>query len=182
MSASAAAAVLDYRPLNKPDPAGRRTRLREYQIQLLERMQSAKTNANARVNRLGVQIGERRYLLDLLECGEIVPVAPLTLVPLTHPWYLGLSNIRGNLVSIIDFARYQGLESAIVGPDSRNITFAGALGFNCALLVARVFGLRHMGEMEALADDTYRDAESNQWTRLDLAALVRETRFLHVGF
>ena len=69
------------------------------------------------------------------------------MVPLTQPWYLGLSNIRGNLVGVIDLARYLGLGDTAIGPDSRIVTFAGALGFNCGLLVARVYGLRHAGGM-----------------------------------
>ena len=41
----------------KPDGERRRTRLRQYQVQLLERMQAAKTNTGARTHQLGVQIG-----------------------------------------------------------------------------------------------------------------------------
>ena len=165
----------------KGDAAGRRTRLREYQVQLLERMQAARANTGARVNQLGVLIGPDRYLLDLTQAGEIVPVAALTAVPLAQPWYLGLSNIRGNLVGVIDLARYLGLGETAIGPDSRIVTFAGGLGFNCGLLVARVYGLRHAGTMEA-AGVYLRDADGKDWTALDLGALVRDERFLHVGY
>ncbi|MDQ2988167.1 MAG: chemotaxis protein CheW [Pseudomonadota bacterium] len=162
------------------DAAGRRTRLRQYQVQLLERMQAARANSNASVNQLGVLIGADRYLLDLTQAGEIVPVASLTVVPLTQSWYLGLSNIRGNLVGVIDLARYLGLGETAIGPDSRIVTFAGALGFNCGLLVGRVYGLRHAGGM-APAGEFLRDADGHDWTALDLAALVADERFLHVG-
>ena len=164
------------------DGAGRRTRLRQYQVQLLERMQAARNNAGARVNQLGVMIGNERFLLDLTQVGEIVPVpAAITVVPLTQPWYLGLANIRGNLFSVIDLARYHlGTETA-VGSDSRIITFATGLGFNCGLLVSRVYGLRHAAGME-VSGERLRDADANDWTPLDLAALVNDSRFLHVGF
>lgn len=163
------------------DGAGRRTRLRQYQVQLLERMQAARTNSGARVNQLGVLMGAERYLLDLTQAGEIVPVPPVTVVPLTQPWYLGLANIRGNLVGLIDFARYQGGADTATGPDSRVVTLATGLGFNCGLLVSRVYGLRHAGDM-AVVGDRLRDADANEWTPLDLAALVTDARFLHVGF
>jgi twitching motility protein PilI len=165
----------------RPDAAGRRTRLRQYQVQLLERMQAARNNSGARINQLGVMIGTERFLLDLTQAGEIVPVAPITAVPLTQPWYLGLANIRGNLVGVIDLARYLDQHDTASGADSRIVTFAAGLGFNCGLLVARVYGLRHAGEMEQ-SGDRLRDAEGNQWTPLDLAALVQDPRFLHVGF
>ncbi len=169
------------RPQTPSDPAGRRSRLRQYQVQLLERMQAAKNNTGARVNQLGVQIGTRRYLLDLTEAGEIVPLGPLTDVPLTQPWYMGLSNIRGNLVGVVDIARYLGHAATPVGPDSRIVTFATHLSFNCALLVERVFGLRNAVDMQ-FDGELLRDADGNEWALLDLAALVQETRFLHVGF
>ncbi|MDL2356671.1 MAG: chemotaxis protein CheW [Pseudomonadota bacterium] len=168
------------------DAAGRRTRLRQYQVQLLERMQAARANTGAPINQLGVQIGARRYLLALTDAGEIVPVPALTRVPLTQPWYLGLANIRGNLVGVIDLARYLALDDGDTGADaapaadSRIVTFAGALGFNCALLVARVYGLRHAAGMQPHGE-CLRDADGNDWTALDLAALVAEPHFLHVG-
>ena len=177
MSASQTAQVAT----TQPDSAGRRTRLRQYQVQLLERMQAARTNTGARVNQLGVLIGTERFLLDLTQAGEIVPVPAITVVPLTQPWYLGLANIRGSLIGIIDLARYQGGAETVTGSDSRVITLATGLGFNCALLVGRVYGLRHAGDMTTVGD-RLRDADANEWTPLDLAALVSDTRFLHVGF
>lgn len=176
----------------RPDPATRRTRLREYQEQLLERMQAAKGGGGAPIQQLGMQVGATRYLLDLLEAGEIVPVVPPVRVPLTLPWYLGLANVRGTLVGVIDLARYLGEEgsvpsgtppaapSARAAPGMRLVTFAPTLGFNCALLADRVYGLRQAGGMQR-EGDVLRDADGNLWTPLSLAALVREERFLHVA-
>jgi twitching motility protein PilI len=144
-------------------------------------MQAARNNAGARVNQLGVMIGQERFLLDLTQVGEIVPVPSITVVPLTQPWYLGLANIRGNLISVIDLARYQLSSDTAIGSDSRIITFANGLGFNCGLLVSRVYGLRHAAGME-VSGDRLRDADAFEWTPLDLAALVGDSRFLHVGF
>ncbi|MBV8123433.1 MAG: chemotaxis protein CheW, partial [Paucibacter sp.] len=58
-------------------PAGeRRSRLRQYQVQLLERMQAAKTGAAAAGRELGVVLGGQRCLLDLTQISEIVPLQP----------------------------------------------------------------------------------------------------------
>ena len=162
------------------DAAGRRTRLRQYQVQLLERMQAARGNSDASLNQLGVMIGAERFLLDLTEAGEIVPVLPICAVPLTQSWYLGLSNIRGNLVGIIDYARYLDAGETAVAPDSRMLTFAHSLGFNCAILVNRVYGLRQASDMQ-VAGERLVDADSNEWLVLDLAELVQDPRFLHVA-
>lgn len=175
----------------RSDPAARRTRLREYQQQLLERMQAAKGGSGTPIQQLGMQIGSTRYLLDLLEAGEIVSLAPLARVPLTLPWYLGLANVRGTLVGVIDLARYLGEDgmrppgqpawaSPGASPSMRLVTFAPTLGFNCALLADRVYGLRQASGMRR-EGEVLRDADDNLWTPLSLAALVREERFLHVA-
>jgi twitching motility protein PilI len=170
------------------DPAARRTRLRQYQEELLERMQAARTSTGARTHQLGVEIGGERYLLDLLEAGEIVPVPPLTSVPLTQPWYLGLANIRGSLVGVVELARYFGaLRGAQRGqPGSeqtsaaRLVTFAPALGLPCGFLATRVHGLRQAADMTPSAGRLV-DADGQAWTPLALAALAQDERFLHVG-
>jgi twitching motility protein PilI len=163
----------------------RRSRLRQYQVQLLERMQAARASAGTRAQQLGVGIGSQRYLIELLDAGEIVPLAPVTPVPLTRSWYLGLANVRGNLVGVIDLARYLGIDAAAGaqaggGPQARLVTFAPALGFNCALLVSRVYGLRQAADMTP-DGERLRDLDANEWTPLSLAALVRDEAFLHIG-
>lgn len=175
----------------KPDTAARRTRLREFQAQLLERMQAAKSGTDTRINQLGVLVGQTRWLLDLREASEIVSVGTITNVPLTRDWYLGLSNIRGNLISVIDFGRFHGLALSPVEPESRIVAFAPALSFNCGLLVSRVLGLRNIAEMEPDAapvenappwlQQRYRDRESEVWTQLNLSLIVQDPRFLHIG-
>lgn len=163
------------------DPAARRTRLRLYQEQLLEKMQAAKTGAGASAGQLGLAIGATRYLVDLLEVGEIVAPAPLTVVPLTQPWYLGLANVRGSLLGVIDLARYLGQDApAGAAATPRLVVFAPNLGINCALLASNVYGLRQAAAMERVGD-ALRDADGHTWTPLSLAALVREERFLHVA-
>ena len=180
-------------PGGAPDGGERRSRLRQYQVQLLERMQAAKSGELDRSKQLGVQIGARRCLLDLTQVGEIVTLAPIGAVPLARDWYLGLSNIRGNLTGIVDLARYRGEPGCAAGPEARLITFAPALGFNCALLAERVLGLRECGAMQQQGDGAgaglapawsalgFIDADGQCWDAVDLALLVRDTRFLHVG-
>lgn len=168
--------------MNGTAPTERRSRLRQYQVQLLERMQAAKSGATESGRELGVLIGGRPCLLDLTQISEIVPPQPVTPVPLTHDWYLGLANIRGHLTGVIDLARYRQQAPGDAAPSERRlITFAPGLGFNCALQVERVLGLRKLAGMEAVAGDEFRDGEGQSWLRLDLAQLVREPRFVQVG-
>jgi twitching motility protein PilI len=175
-----------------PDTVGRRSRLREFQAQLVERMQAARSGVDARVNQLGVVIGQNRWLLSLQEAGEIVSVGTITPVPLTHDWFLGLTTIRGNLISVIDFARFQGKTPTPIDKDARIVAFAPSLSFNSGLLVSRVLGLRNVAEMQLQPDTSaaqgetgavrrYVDSESQIWTELNLSLVVQDPQFLQVG-
>ncbi len=181
-----------------PFEAGaRQGRLRQYQLQLLERVQAARSGALAARKELGVMLGGRCCLLDLTQLGEIVIPTGVQIqaVPLAQDWYLGLAAMRGRLTAVIDLARYMGESACAAGGDSRIITFSPRLGMNCALLVERVLGLRQQRGMlsvpsqEAAAGaappwvaQTLRDSEGQQWLRLDLAQLAQAERFLDAGF
>jgi twitching motility protein PilI len=177
---------------NTSDRAGRRARLRDYQTHLVDRMQAARSGAELHRNQLGVMIGTSRLLLDLKQAGEIMTIAGITPVPLTHDWYRGLVNVRGNLIGVIDLARFQGGEATAITKESRIVAFAPLLGFNCGLLVSRVLGLRSSDDMAlknpaAAADNAswlgrqHVDQEAQEWTELDLSLITRDSRFLHVG-
>jgi len=165
--------------------------MRIFQTELVDRMQAARDQVDVRENYLGILVGQTRWLLDLQEIGEIVPVTTITKVPLTHDWYLGLLNIRGNLMSVIDFSRYQGHSLTEIEPQSRIVTLTPALGINCGLLVSRVLGLRNVAEMQhqsSTAEDSagwigksYRDKDSQDWGTISLSSIAQEQRFLHIG-
>ena len=174
---------------SQPDNTARRTRLREFQAQLVERMQQSRSSEAVQTSQLGVLIGGSRCLLDLQSAGEIVSPTGITPVPLTQPWYLGLINIRGSLVSVIDFACFQGGAKTVIDKDCRIVAFSSSLGFNCALLVSRVLGLRNVDEMREHETDggqpwigqCYLDQESHVWSQLDLTKVIQQPEFLHVG-
>jgi len=173
------------------EPGRRRLQLRQFQSQLAERMRAARAGTQGQVNQLGVMIGQQRYLLHLQHAGEIVAIGAITQVPLTQDWFLGLTNIRGNLISVIDFARFQGGPSTVLDKECRIVAFASTLSFNSGLLVSRVLGLRNVLEMQLQPDvalecpawsgQRYLDRDSQVWTELNLPLIVQDTQFLHVG-
>lgn len=181
-------------PSLKQTPASRRTRLRDFQTQLMDRMQSAKSGAHVGASLLGVLIGKERFLIDLLEAGEIVSSGNLTNVPLTKDWYLGVSNIRGNLTSVIDYSRFSGGASTPFTTSTRVLGFSNALSFNSGLLVSQVLGLRSAEEMQLVQEqeseaqnkknwivNQFVDRDGNSWSQLSLSLLIQNQEFLHIG-
>ena len=163
-----------------------RTSLRDYQRDLAERLRNAQGAANASM--LGVQIDDEAWLVDLREAGEVIPVPPITPLPLTRPWFKGLTNIRGNLYSVVDFAAFLQKRPVAPGDQARLLLLGDRFRLGAALLVDRSLGLRNPAQLErrkgALAGwarAQYADAEGRLWKELDLTQLVQHPDFLGVG-
>jgi twitching motility protein PilI len=166
----------------------RQSSLKEFQEALALRLrEAAQTESDSR---LGLEAGTRRYLLRLEESGEVLPVPELTPVPLTRPWFQGLANVRGNLVSVIDLAAYAGDASAARSADSRLVLLAERFGAHCGLLVTRMLGLKSMqgfeprpaGERQSSwLGAVFVDSDGAEWRELDLAALAADKEFLQAA-
>ena len=162
--------------------------LREFQAHLATRLAGA--NKQSAAGLLGVQSGTDCWLLNLSDSGEIVPLAPLTSVPLTKPWFAGIANIRGNLYSVVDFSAFQGKEATPQNPSSRLLLIGTRHGNNAALLLTRMLGLRNMDDLTpvtaepdapALANEAYTDNEGRRWKKLNVRCLLTDEDFMDIG-
>jgi len=167
----------------------RRTGLREFQLSVAERIRTAASRA-ALSSKLGFQVGNDNWFVALHQVNEVIPVPPTVAVPLTQPWFRGVSNVRGNLHSVIDFSAFQGGEATPSGVERRVILISDRLMGGAGLLVSRMLGLRSPEQFTAAPRPAgaapwvaaaYTDAGGTRWLELDLPALVREQRFLEVG-
>jgi len=165
-----------------------RISLRDYQRELAERLRLADSARSA--SKLGVQVGEQNWLIDLAEAGEVMPVPPLTAVPLTQPWFRGVANVRGNLYSVVDFAEFLGTGVSGTGEQARLVLLGERFRNAAALLVDRSLGLRNPKELRAREAapgrkswlrGEYEDETGARWSELDVGELVRAAEFLSVG-
>lgn len=173
--------------------ARRRHRLYEFQTQLSEQLQKALSEQDTVTRRLGIVIGPHHCLLELGETGEVAPTQAITPVPWTQSWFLGLANLRGHLIGVVDGAAWLGLPPTLIDRDCRIVALAPALGMQCGLLVSRVTGLHDLRSLQpapdrmppeqlrAWSDDTFVDNAGLQWTALSLAALARTPHFLQAA-
>ncbi len=165
-----------------------RISLRDYQRELAERLRQADSARSA--SKLGMQVGEQSWLVDLVEAGEVLPVPPLTAVPLTRPWFRGVANVRGNLYSVLDFAAFIGAGVSAGGEQARLLLLGERFRSAAALLIDRSLGLRNPAQLQARPAETgrpawiraeYHDEAGARWSELDVAELVRHPEFLAVG-
>ena len=68
---------------------------------------------------LGVAVGETRYLIPMSEVSEVIDMSKVVAVPLTQSWFLGLTNIRGNLYGVTDLGAYLGDGATLFNLKSR---------------------------------------------------------------
>lgn len=140
-------------------------------------------------SRLGLQLATEFWLLDLTDVSEVIPVPDLQSVPLTKSWFAGVTNIRGNLVGVVDFAAFLGHTPITLDDKARLVLVADKHRINSALIFSRVVGLRQFDRFEREADEPnlpawvegrYLDRDSQRWNTLNMHALVTHPDFLAI--
>jgi twitching motility protein PilI len=166
----------------------KKIRLHEFQSYLATRLAGTSNQTSAGL--LGIQAGTDYWLVDLADSGEIVPLTPLTKVPLTRPWFAGIANIRGSLYSVVDLSAFVGKEATPQNSSSRLLLIGTRHGSNAALLVSRMIGLRNVDaltpeavvpEAPAWAPVIYTDNEGRRWRKLKVRELLADEAFMDIG-
>jgi len=165
-----------------------RVSLRDYQLALSERLQSAQAGVRA-PSKLGLRVGGETWLVDLLEAGEVIPVPPFAPVPLAQPWFRGVANVRGTLYSVTDFSAFIGAKPVAISEQARLLLVAERFRAGAALLVERSLGLRSADSLKPHSSASvqswvraqYTDSDGTVWKELDVAALVQNEAFLEVS-
>jgi twitching motility protein PilI len=162
-----------------------RISLRDYQRDLAERLRNAERAGGA--SKLGILVGGENWLVDLGDAGEVIPVPPISAVPLTRPWFKGVANIRGNLCSVVDFSAFLGGGPAAPTDQRRLLLVSERFRLGAALLVDRSLGLHNAAGLRSVAGAAawtraeYEDGEGRRWKELDLPQLAQHADFLSVG-
>lgn len=141
-------------------------------------------HGGAQASTLGVQMAGQSWLVDMADIGGVLPLPPLTPVPLARPWFMGLVNVRGRLYGVTDLAAFQQKGKASGTAANRILLVAERYAFNTALLVDCVLGLRDARVWEQVRVEEqiqYRDEQGNVWFRLDVAELLGRPDFLQTG-
>jgi twitching motility protein PilI len=175
----------------------KRQSLKELQERLAQRLTAAKTEAST-ATWLAVEVGGDRFLLPLVQSGEIFPWTSVQAVPYTKPWYVGVASLRGGLHGVVDLLRLM-RPAAFVPPavtdrissDTRLVSLHTALGINAVLWIDRLLGLRNPAMFGAIAPrpegapDYFArcmiDHQGQTWQELDLQALASDTGFLAIA-
>lgn len=156
---------------------------------------SAGTEAAAAGDWVGValKMAGELYLVAREEAREVLGVpAPLTRVPGARSWILGLANVRGALLPIIDLRAYLGGGETPSARTAR-IIVVNHRDIPAGLVVDEVLGFRRFADAEFSADvpptivncaryiaGSFRRG-NEQWPVLGLRTLVEDAAFLEAS-
>lgn len=172
-----------------------REALRELQSRLATRLQAARTEGVS-ASWLAVESAGSRYLFPLAQSGEIFPFSSAQYVPYTHPWFLGVANLRGGLYGVVDLASFVAgrappMRSDATRAESRLVALNSALEVNCALLIDRLAGLRNVDAFTSSSGPAegspgyfgsgYTDTNGAFWQEINLQALSQQPQFLSIS-
>lgn len=166
----------------------KRVSLRQFQQDLSERLQIATSQSTVN-SRLAIRVGTQNWLVDLADISEVIAPAPFAPVPLTQKWFLGITNIRGKLFSVIDLPGFSGNENLHRNPENRLLIVHPRFATHAALLVDQAQGLRNIDKMQIETNanqapwcmSTHRDNDGHIWFNMNMSALVTHSAFLTVG-
>ena len=109
---------------------------------------------------IGFRIGERSFVSSIHEVNEVLGMpSALTPVPATRNWLLGVANVRGNLIAVVDLKQFL-LDQRTHISDRSRVLWVKQTGGGVGLLVDEVLGQRN------LTDEQREDAEGESDERM----------------
>lgn len=141
---------------------------------------------------LGFRIGDLRLVVTREEVRELMPFPGAHRVPGAKNWLLGLANVRGHLLPIVDLKDFLGGGETTLTRASRVLSIDHP-NVPAGLLVDEVYGFRRFNDDDAAAvdADALPAAESylcggfrrgdEAWGVINLQALVESQAFLQAA-
>jgi len=100
---------------------------------------------------VGYRVGARRLASGFDEVREILPLPQITPVPGAQPWMLGVANVRGNLLPIVDLKQFLEGERTVLH-ESQRCLLVRQPGGDVAVLIDELYGQRSFTEPQIVAE------------------------------
>ena len=136
------------------------------------------------------RIGDERLACSVEQVHEFLPIPAFTPVPGTKPWILGLANVHGDLLTVIDLSWFLHGKRSKVSMRTRLLA-ASLRGRPVGLMVDEVFGQRHFvteegkqarlpknSPLKGFVHKQYRSGK-DVWREFDLDTLFSTAEFLN---
>lgn len=141
---------------------------------------------------IGFRIGDFSFVAPMSEVTELLRVPAFTRLPNVKPWVLGVSNIRGRLIPLIDMNVFFGIDSA-KPIRSKRILVIEPGDQSDGLIVDGVEGMQYFPQESYVSEapelpaslipfvDGHFVKENRIWTRFSMEALSNHDLFQDVA-
>lgn len=142
---------------------------------------------------IGFRVGEHHFVSGIDEIGEILmSPPPVTSIPSTRPWMLGVANVRGNLIALVDLKQFLFEQRTHVTGRARVLVVKQA-GGNVGLLVDELIGQRNLTDADRAGAEGEADPGLARFVtenvnvgamrlgRFSMVELTRTAEFQHAG-
>lgn len=139
-------------------------------------------------------VGDDNLLLPMSQVQEIVLVPQqITRVPGTPQWVLGLSNLRGSLLTVIDLKGLVEDKLEVLGEHKQRLLVISYEGFEIGLLASSVSGMKHYLKTDASVERPNLSEQFQHYVQesfqthddhhgvLNIEQLLADDKFQHVS-
>ena len=126
---------------------------------------------------LEFKLGEENYAIPLLEVRELISVPETTSVPFSPKYYVGIMNLRGHVISIIDLRTRLGVTPAESSEEAVIIVEFGELCLGvivdniCKVLAVEEEGIQEIASVETKKRDRLNKVYRHNDTLIQLVEL-----------
>ena len=141
---------------------------------------------------VGFRIGDSKLIAAMSDVKEILDLPDFTTVPGVKSWIVGIANVRGSLLPIMDMKGY------LLGEDIKQrhkgrVIVINYKGFNTGLVVEEIYGMRHFRESDESSDipevhesiSPYIERAFKQddeyWPVISFHEMTQDERFVHAS-
>lgn len=141
---------------------------------------------------IGFRIGDSRLITPMSNVKEILELPEVTNVPGVKPWVVGVANVRGSLLPIMDMKGFL-LGDNIKQRHKGRVIVIDYKGFNTGMVVEEIYGMRHFRDVDItndvpvvdekitpFIDHVYKEDEE-RWSVFDFNKLAEDKRFAYAS-
>ncbi len=141
---------------------------------------------------VGFRIGDSKLIAAMADVKEILDLPEFTTVPGVKSWIVGVANVRGSLLPIMDMKGY------LLGEDIKRrykgrVIVIDYKGFNTGLVVEEIYGMRHFRKSDESADipevhesispyiERVFKQDDEYWPVISFHEMTQDERFVHAS-
>lgn len=141
---------------------------------------------------IAFRVGNSKLIAKMSNIKEILDLPEVTTIPGVKSWVVGVANVRGSLLPIMDMKGFL-LGDNIKQRNKGRVVVIDYKGFNTGLVVDEIYGMRHFREADVSKDpaevhenispyiDYVYKQDSDRWPVFSFSKLTQDKHFVYAS-